>query len=89
MPFLIASTPHIGRALRRAIVTAALGALAVAGAVAPASAQIEIKLGHVGEPGSLFQVSRRRVREARECEARRQGKGHRRSGRASWAATRR
>ncbi len=35
----------------------AAGALAVLGATAPAWAQLEIKLGHVGEPGSLFQVS--------------------------------
>jgi tripartite ATP-independent transporter DctP family solute receptor len=57
MPFLIASTPGTGRNVRRAVATAALAALALAGAVAPASAQLEIKLGHVGEPGSLFQVS--------------------------------
>ena len=40
------------RALLRSVV--ALAAFAVAGA---ASAQLEIKLGHVGEPGSLFQKS--------------------------------
>jgi tripartite ATP-independent transporter DctP family solute receptor len=41
----------------RRFVVAALAALAL-GAIAPAArAQIEIKLGHVGEPGSLFQKS--------------------------------
>ena len=34
-----------------------LAAVALLGVIAPAYAQIEIKLGHVGEPGSLFQES--------------------------------
>lgn len=42
------------RATRRAALVAALGGLALA---MPALAQVEIKLGHVGEPGSLFQKS--------------------------------
>ncbi len=41
--------------LRIALITAASSALFAA--AAPARAQIEIKLGHVGEPGSLFQKS--------------------------------
>ena len=46
------------RARRRALIgaLALLSCLAI-GAPAPALAQIEIKLGHVGEPGSLFQKS--------------------------------
>jgi len=46
------------RATRRAVLTvvAAAGLCAALGA-APAAAQIEIKFGHVGEPGSLFQKS--------------------------------
>src|SRR5216684_1795373 len=39
------------RILGRAVAVAALGA------VTPALAQIEIKFGHVGEPGSLFSTS--------------------------------
>jgi tripartite ATP-independent transporter DctP family solute receptor len=35
----------------------ALGCAALAFAAAPARAQLEIKVGHVGEPGSLFQKS--------------------------------
>jgi tripartite ATP-independent transporter DctP family solute receptor len=44
------------RSVRRGIL-AALGALALFAMTAPAIAQLEIKLGHVGEPGSLFQKS--------------------------------
>lgn len=57
MTALIFSVPGITAALRRLTRTsliAASMALAVHGA---AVAQIEIKLGHVGEPGSLFQMS--------------------------------
>jgi len=57
MTALIFSVPAITAALRRLTRTsliAASMALAVHGA---AVAQIEIKLGHVGEPGSLFQMS--------------------------------
>ncbi len=44
------------RATRRATIAIIVGACA--GLVAaPAAAQIEVKLGHVGEPGSLFQKS--------------------------------
>ena len=45
------------RALSRAFAAAALGCAAMLLAASPARAQVEIKLGHVGEPGSLFQVS--------------------------------
>ena len=45
------------RALLRILPAAALCGVAALFAVSPASAQVEIKLGHVGEPGSLFQVS--------------------------------
>jgi TRAP-type C4-dicarboxylate transport system substrate-binding protein len=45
------------RALSCTFAAAALGAMALFGAATPAMAQLEIKLGHVGEPGSLFQVS--------------------------------
>jgi tripartite ATP-independent transporter DctP family solute receptor len=51
------ATAGRGRNLRCAIAAVALGSLAALGAVSPAHAQLEIKLGHVGEPGSLFQVS--------------------------------
>lgn len=57
MTALIFSVPGITAALRRLTRTslfAATTALAFHGA---AVAQIEIKLGHVGEPGSLFQMS--------------------------------
>ena len=47
--------PAARRATRRSLLAAA-GALALLAAV-PALAQIEIKLVHVGEPGSLFQKS--------------------------------
>jgi tripartite ATP-independent transporter DctP family solute receptor len=43
------------RVARRSLLVAA-GALALIGAM-PALAQLEVKLGHVGEPGSLFQKS--------------------------------
>ena len=45
------------RALSCTFAAVALGAMTLFGAAAPAMAQLEIKLGHVGEPGSLFQVS--------------------------------
>ena len=41
----------------RSGILAALGALALFATTAPAMARLEIKLGHVGEPGSLFQKS--------------------------------
>jgi tripartite ATP-independent transporter DctP family solute receptor len=49
--------PTIRHALPRAVAAAALSCAAALFAVSPARAQVEIKLGHVGEPGSLFQVS--------------------------------
>ena len=45
----------LSRAGRRAVL--AIAAACVAFAALPAAAQIEVKLGHVGEPGSLFQKS--------------------------------
>ena len=45
----------LSRAGRRAVL--AIAAACVAFAALPAVAQIEVKLGHVGEPGSLFQKS--------------------------------
>jgi tripartite ATP-independent transporter DctP family solute receptor len=45
------------RRLRFAAAASILGASALLGFASPALAQIEIKLGHVGEPGSLFQMS--------------------------------
>jgi len=46
------------RATRRAVLAAvAASALCIAFGAAPAFAQTEIKFGHVGEPGSLFQKS--------------------------------
>ncbi len=45
-----------GADLRRGVLRA-LGAAACALALAPVQAQVEIKLGHVGEPGSLFAKS--------------------------------
>ena len=45
------------RTSRSAFAAVALGVFTTLGAAAPASAQLEIKLGHVGEPGSLFQKS--------------------------------
>ena len=54
-------TSHLHAALRRTLprvlATVALCCAAVLLVAVPAHAQIEIKLGHVGEPGSLFQVS--------------------------------
>ncbi len=47
----------IRRALPRALGAAALFCATTLLAVAQAGAQAEIKLGHVGEPGSLFQAS--------------------------------
>jgi TRAP-type transport system periplasmic protein len=44
------------RPIRRAALAALVG-LALVAVAAPAAAQLEIKLGHVGEPGSLFQKS--------------------------------
>jgi tripartite ATP-independent transporter DctP family solute receptor len=44
-------------AASRRVVVAALAVVAVAAFVPTAGAQTEIKLGHVGEPGSLFQKS--------------------------------
>jgi tripartite ATP-independent transporter DctP family solute receptor len=41
----------------RSFATAVLAGVAMLLAGSPAGAQVEIKLGHVGEPGSLFQVS--------------------------------
>jgi tripartite ATP-independent transporter DctP family solute receptor len=57
MPNLSRTKSGRGHALSSAVAAVALGALAMLGAVAPACAQLEIKLGHVGEPGSLFQAS--------------------------------
>jgi tripartite ATP-independent transporter DctP family solute receptor len=45
------------RRLRFAAAATILAAGALLGVAGPALAQIEIKLGHVGEPGSLFQMS--------------------------------
>jgi tripartite ATP-independent transporter DctP family solute receptor len=45
------------RTLPRSFATAALVCALTLLATSPAGAQVEIKLGHVGEPGSLFQVS--------------------------------
>ena len=39
------------------VTVAALGAISLLVGAAPVAAQMEIKLGHVGEPGSLFQIS--------------------------------
>jgi tripartite ATP-independent transporter DctP family solute receptor len=39
------------------LATTAFAAIAMLAAAMPAYAQLEIKLGHVGEPGSLFQLS--------------------------------
>jgi len=46
-----------GRHFLRTFAAAALCAAALLVAPAPAWAQLEIKVGHVGEPGSLFQLS--------------------------------
>jgi tripartite ATP-independent transporter DctP family solute receptor len=50
------STTGRAGALRAFAAATLCGAIALCGAL-PASAQIEIKLGHVGEPGSIFQIS--------------------------------
>ena len=50
------STHRHGRIRRTFAAVAVCGTMTLAGAF-PASAQQEIKLGHVGEPGSLFQIS--------------------------------
>ena len=39
---------------RRSLIAASCAALATASFATPAAAQVEVKLGHVGEPGSLF-----------------------------------
>ena len=49
---------------RRCLAAMGLAAALLAGG--PALAQTEIKLGHVGEPGSLFAAERRGVRQARQ-----------------------
>jgi tripartite ATP-independent transporter DctP family solute receptor len=54
-PLLSSIVPTIASARRRCL--ALLGIAALLGASASASAQTEIKLGHVGEPGSLFAAS--------------------------------
>ncbi len=51
----IRSTPR-GRT-PRSVISAMLCSLALSIGAAPALAQVEVKLGHVGEPGSLFQKS--------------------------------
>jgi tripartite ATP-independent transporter DctP family solute receptor len=56
MPRLTAVASHTRQRVRFAAAALILGAGAMFGAT-PAFAQIEIKLGHVGEPGSLFQQS--------------------------------
>ena len=48
---------HLAPRLRALAITAALGTSAMLMSTNPAFAQIEIKFGHVGEPGSLFQLS--------------------------------
>ncbi len=58
--------------LRFIAAAAILGAGAMLGSARPAFAQIEIKLGHVGEPGSLFQMSADEF--ARRANARLAGK---------------
>ncbi len=53
-----------------------LGVATAAGlSIGTAAAQTEVKLGHVGEPGSLFELSSRGIRQTRQREARRQGQG--------------
>ena len=56
---------------------------------APARAQTELKLGHVGEPGSLFQISADEFARRVNAEARRQGRRSSSTAPASSAATRR
>ena len=43
--------------IRRTVLNALLGAALAAGVALPAAAQTELKLGHVGGPGSLFELS--------------------------------
>jgi len=57
MTTTLRSAPNRRHALLRSVANAALRGLAMLLVAAPAHAQLEIKLGHVGEPGSLFQVS--------------------------------
>jgi tripartite ATP-independent transporter DctP family solute receptor len=71
MPRLSAVASHTRQRVRFAAAALILGAGAMFGS-APASAQIEIKLGHVGEPGSLFQQSADEF--ARRANARLAGK---------------
>jgi TRAP-type transport system periplasmic protein len=53
----IASMAGTRRTALRTLVAAAFCAVAMLIGPAPAHAQLEIKVGHVGEPGSLFQLS--------------------------------
>jgi tripartite ATP-independent transporter DctP family solute receptor len=48
---------NTSRRLRLLAATTIFGTAAMLAAANPALAQVEIKLGHVGEPGSLFQLS--------------------------------
>ena len=54
-----------------------LAALALALPLATAHAQTEIKLGHVGEPGSLFQQSADEFAKRANNKLGRQGQGRR------------
>jgi TRAP-type transport system periplasmic protein len=45
------------RTFTSSLIGAALGGLLTAGVALPAAAQMELKLGHVGGPGSLFELS--------------------------------
>ena len=56
MTTLPRSTNRHGLSLRAFAAAAVCGTIALVGAF-PAGAQQELKLGHVGEPGSLFQIS--------------------------------
>ena len=58
----------------RHLAATAFGAVAMLAAATPAFAQLEIKLGHVGEPGRCFRI-RRRVRTSRQRQARRKSEG--------------
>ena len=51
------SAGHRSRRSLRSFAVAALGCASLLMAMSPAFAQLEVKLGHVGEPGSLFQQS--------------------------------
>jgi tripartite ATP-independent transporter DctP family solute receptor len=51
------SAGHRSRRSLRSFGVAALGCASLLMATSPAFAQLEVKLGHVGEPGSLFQQS--------------------------------